>query len=165
MQHQYGQTRTGLRNVKLDTARLDVAMLDTLDMRRRRLIAHRTSLRTELVGPQEEHTCRPNVPVTVATFRPGRYAPRFMDRDLESEPGIEGPAGLAALSATGRAALAAACAQRLLPLYVEYVRRTGDGDAAAVSGHLDLLWTVLAYRTDVTAGAEDPDPWADEVER
>jgi uncharacterized protein YjaG (DUF416 family) len=87
-----------------------------------------------------------------------------MDHDLESEPGIEGLVGLAALSATGRAAFAAACAQRLLPLYVEYVRRTGDGDAAAVSGHLDLLWTALAQRTDVTT-AEDPDPWADEVER
>jgi uncharacterized protein YjaG (DUF416 family) len=52
-------------------------------------------------------------------------------------------AALAQLGARGKAAFAAACAQRLLPLYDEYVRRTGGGDLAAVHSGLDALWEEL----------------------
>lgn len=77
-----------------------------------------------------------------------------------------GLVGLTALTLRGRGAFAAACAERLLPLYAEYVRRGGAGDEALVRAALATLWDELAgipATADLEAIADDletrvPDP-------
>jgi hypothetical protein len=51
---------------------------------------------------------------------------------------------LADLGVRARAAFAAACAERLFPLYAQYVRRTGRGDVPAARAALTALWADLA---------------------
>jgi hypothetical protein len=77
-----------------------------------------------------------------------------------------GLVGLTALTLRGKGAFAAACAERLFPLYVEYVRCGGDGDDSVVRAALDALWDELAglpAAGDLEAIADDlegrvPDP-------
>jgi uncharacterized protein YjaG (DUF416 family) len=69
-----------------------------------------------------------------------------------------GLVGLTALTLRGKGAFAAACAERLLPLYAEYVRHGGTGDETAVRGALAALWAELAGEPavgDLEAIADD----------
>ena len=50
---------------------------------------------------------------------------------------------LSALPHQGRIAFIAICVQRMMPLYEEYYRRSGDGSPESVKNGLDIVWSIV----------------------